>query len=52
MTALGEAPLVPDVGALMRALPGVVEPVLRAGPGELLNQVAELLGQWRGGRGG
>ena len=50
MTALGEAPRVPDVGALVRALPGVIEPALQAGPAELLNQLAELLGQWRGGR--
>jgi hypothetical protein len=28
----------------------VVPPVLQAGPQELPNQLAELLGQWRGGR--
>lgn len=44
---LGEAPNVPDSAALIAALPGVVAPAMRGGPGELVNQVAELLGQWR-----
>lgn len=45
---LGDAPTVPSVGALLRALPGaVVRPTLRGGPREAANQVAELLGQWR-----
>lgn len=44
---LGEAPLVPNGAALVAALPGVVAPTLRAGPGELVNQLAELLGQLR-----
>lgn len=48
--AVGEAPRIPSFSALLRALPGVVQPVLRAGPAELPNQLAELLGQWRGGR--
>lgn len=49
-TALGEPARVPSLAALIRALPGVVPPVLQAGPQELPNQLAELLGQWRGGR--
>ena len=44
---LGEAPLVPDAAALIAALPGMVAPALRGGPGEAVNQLAELLGQWR-----
>jgi hypothetical protein len=48
--ALGDPALVPSLGALVRALPGIINPVLRAGPRELPNQLAELLGQWRGGR--
>jgi hypothetical protein len=44
---LGEAPRVPDAAALFAALPGVVAPALRGGPGEGVNQLAELLGQWR-----
>ncbi len=48
--ALGEPARVPSLAALVRALPGVVPPVLQAGPQELPNQLAELLGQWRGGR--
>lgn len=48
---LGDAPLVPSFAALLQALPGVVRPMLQAGPQELPNQLAELLGQWRGGRG-
>jgi hypothetical protein len=47
---MGQAPRVPSLGALIRALPGVVRPTLQVGPGELSNQVAELLGQWQGSR--
>ncbi len=50
--ALGESARVPSLAAVLRALPGVVGPVSRAGPRELPNQLAELLGQWVGGRGG
>ncbi len=49
-TALGEPARVPSLTALLRALPGVVPPVLQAGLPELPNQLAELFGQWRGGR--
>ncbi|MDP6933786.1 MAG: hypothetical protein QGG40_12760 [Myxococcota bacterium] len=48
LVRMGDAPLIPDVASLAASLPGVVHPVLLAGPGELFNQVAELLGQWRG----
>jgi len=47
---MGEAPRVPSLSALVRALPGVVQPALTGGPAELGNQVAELLGQWQGSR--
>ncbi len=49
--ALGELPRVPDTAALLRALPGLLPPVLRAGPRELPCQLAELLGQWRAAQG-
>ena len=45
--ALGEQPLVPSAIALALAIPSIVEPLFRAGPQELPNQIAELLGQWR-----
>ncbi len=48
--ALGDPARVPSLPALVRALPGVVSPVLQAGAQELPNQLAELLGQWAGGR--
>jgi hypothetical protein len=44
---LGEAPRVPDLATVIAALPGVVPLALRDGPGEGVNQLAELLGQWR-----
>jgi hypothetical protein len=47
---MGQVPRVPSLAALVRALPGVVRPTLKAGPGELGNQMAELLGQWQGSR--
>lgn len=43
----GDAASVPSFRALLRALPGVVGPTMRAGPSELPNQLAELWGQWR-----
>ncbi len=48
--ALGEDPRIPSLAALVRALPGIISPVLHGGPRELPNQLAELLGQWQGGR--
>ncbi|MCB9780724.1 MAG: hypothetical protein H6742_19305 [Alphaproteobacteria bacterium] len=52
LTAMGHAPAVPSLLALARALPGVTRPVAKGGPVELLNQVAELVGQYRGARDG
>ena len=43
---LGDPPRVASLSALLGALPGMVAPVLEGGPMELLNQGAELLGQW------
>ena len=50
--ALGEAPRIPTSGALLGALPGIVGPVLAAGPREVPNQVAELLAQYAAARRG
>lgn len=47
---LGLPPTVPDLRAAVGALPGVLRPVLAAGPAELPNQLAELAGQWLGAR--
>jgi hypothetical protein len=49
---MGLAPTVPDFGALLGALPGLVRPTLQGGAVELANQVAEILGQWQGARDG
>ncbi len=43
----GDAATVPTLGALIKALPGVLGPTVRSGPKELPNQLAELWGQWR-----
>ena len=51
LVAMGHAPTVPDFSAWVKALPGVVRPALAAGPGELVNQLAELTGQWWGAAG-
>ena len=47
---VGDEPRVPSLAALVGALPGVLRPVIRGGPRELPNQLAELLGQWRAAR--
>jgi len=44
---VGVEPAVRTLADVAAALPGVLRPVLRAGPVELGNQLAELLGQWR-----
>lgn len=49
---LGEDPTVKSLVGLVGALPGVVRPALQAGPREVGNQMAELAGQWWGGRRG
>jgi hypothetical protein len=43
--AAGEPPRVPGPLHALRAAPSLVRPVLEAGPAELLNHAAELLGQ-------
>jgi len=45
---MGEAPRVPDFKTFVQALPGALAKGARHGPNEVLNQCAELLGQWRG----
>ncbi len=47
---VGDQPAVPTLGALLGALPGVIRPAMLAGPQEIPNQLAELLGQWRAAR--
>ena len=49
LVAMGHPARVPSAGALLQALPGIVRPTLAVGPKELLNQIAELTGQWWGG---
>lgn len=48
----GDEPTVRSIAGVVAALPGVVKPMLDAGPAEGANQVAELVGQWWGGRRG
>ncbi len=48
----GDEPTVRTLAGVARSLPGVVKPALDAGPREVPNQVAELVGQWWGGRRG
>jgi hypothetical protein len=48
--AVGEPARVPDLGALLDALPGLAWPVVEGGPREILNQAAELLGQYAAAR--
>lgn len=49
LVRLGRPPTVPSLGHVVGALPSVIRPTIQGDRGELLNQVAELLGQWRGG---
>ena len=50
LKSIGREPLVPSFVSLLCALPRVVRPTIKAGISELPNQIAELIGQWRGGR--
>ncbi len=45
---LGHPATVPDLPSLLRALPSALLTSAKYGPRELPNQLAELLGQWRG----
>lgn len=48
LVSMGRPAAVPSWSAIVSALPGVVRPTLAEGGMELLNQIAELAGQWRG----
>jgi hypothetical protein len=48
---LGEAPRVPNFRSVLQNLPSALLTATRHGPSEFPNQVAELLGQWRGALG-
>ena len=48
LVAMGHPASVPSIGSLIQALPGVIRPTLAGGPGELMNQLAEITGQWWG----
>ena len=48
LIVMGNPPTVPNLGAALAALPGVIRPALSGGPRELMNQLAEIAGQWRG----
>lgn len=50
LVAMGVPPTVPGLGTVVGALPGIVRPSLVGQRGEWQNQIAELIGQWRGGR--
>ena len=45
---IGHPPAVPTLASLLRALPSALKTSAQYGPRELPNQLAELLGQWRG----
>ena len=45
---VGHPPQVPSLRALLHSLPSVLRAGLTYGPQEIPNQMAELLGQWRG----
>lgn len=48
LVAIGHDPTVPSLSSVVAALPSIVRPSLVGQRGEWQNQVAELLGQWRG----
>ncbi len=48
LVAMGRPASVPTLAAAAAALPGVIRPTLAGGGRELLNQFAEIAGQWRG----
>jgi len=48
LVSMGRPPAVPNLAAAAAALPGVVRPALAGGATELINQLAEIAGQWQG----
>lgn len=50
LAAAGQAPTVASITDVVAALPGILRPSLHGQRGEWQNQIAELAGQWRGGR--
>jgi hypothetical protein len=48
LVSMGRPPAVPNLAAAAAALPGVVRPALAGGASELINQFAEIAGQWQG----
>ncbi|MFT5681373.1 MAG: hypothetical protein ACI8RZ_002279 [Myxococcota bacterium] len=49
LVRLGRPATVPSLGHVVGAMPSMIRPTIQGDRGELFNQVAELLGQWRGG---
>ena len=45
---VGHSPSIPDLPAVIRAMPSALKAGLQYGPLEVPNQIAEILGQWRG----
>jgi len=45
---VGNAPSIPDFASVIRALPSALKAGIQYGPREVPNQIAEILGQWRG----
>ena len=45
---IGQPPRVPSLRAVIRSLPSILQAGLTYGPNEIPNQLAEVLGQWRG----
>ena len=47
---MGLTPTVANVSQLIRSMPSAFRPIRRGRPIEVLNQIAELYGQYRGGQ--
>lgn len=52
LVAMGRPPAVASLGSLVGALPSIVRPAIKGGRQELVNQLAELAGQYAGARRG
>jgi len=50
LVLMGHPPTIPSLAAVIGALPGVLRPSLSGGSAEVLNQLAEIVGQWQGAR--